>query len=322
MRDKVLGALLAEADSYISGSKIAKDLGMSRVAVWKHIEALKEDGYDIIGISGKGYKLENYYNYFLIDEIKQELKTKYLGKKIFYTKSVDSTNAWAKRHIEEHGVEEGSIFIAGQQSKGKARMGRQWSSPSGGLWFSLVLKPEMPLREISLLSLLFALAVSKAVDLFILTKSSIKWPNDILIDGKKLSGILLEASGELDSIESVIIGIGINVNNDLSEINASMKYEAIALNKLSNSPLKMQELFIEVVNSLDIYYEIFLKEGFKSIRNEFINKCEHIGKEIEITQGKKIIKGINSDIDERGILIIENADGISKISSGEIASIY
>ncbi|MEM3366130.1 MAG: biotin--[acetyl-CoA-carboxylase] ligase, partial [Candidatus Methanomethyliaceae archaeon] len=198
---------------FVSGQRIANELGVSRTAVFKRIQQLRKLGYNIEAIRRKGYRLVPRFDGLLPLEIKVRLKTRLFGKEIITLDSIESTQIYMGK-LAEKGAPEGTVVIALEQTRGKGRMNRVWSSPRGGLWFSLLLRPSMPPKELHKLTLLFGVAIVTALKTFGI-KASLKWPNDVLIDQRKVCGILLEASTETDRVDYIIAGIGINVNTSL-----------------------------------------------------------------------------------------------------------
>ncbi|MGI5911988.1 MAG: biotin--[acetyl-CoA-carboxylase] ligase [Syntrophomonadaceae bacterium] len=316
MRQKILRELVKNRDTFISGSELASYLGISRVAVWKHIEALKEEGYEIIGVSGKGYHLDN-VGVILADDIKTSLKGQLIGQEIIYYPRLDSSSEALKRHLKQRKIEEGTVYVAGKQDKGKGRRGRLWESPFGGLWFSFILYPNLPMFQMALLSLTFAVALTRSLQPY-LGAVCIKWPNDVYCNGKKIAGILLEVSGEVDRAEYLITGIGINLNLKHKDLPNHIASTATSLLEEGGQMIAHNDMLINVLSYLNNYYFKFLHYGFTFFRTEFKSLCLHLGKEIEVSKGQQFIKGINSDIDEMGNLIITNEHGQVSISTGDV----
>lgn len=317
MRQKILKELVQKRDSFISGSQLAESLGISRVAIWKHIEALKEEGYDITGVSGRGYQL-NDNGIIIPDEIMSSLPQQLIGNQIYYYPRLDSTNQALKRSIKDYHPPEGTVYVAGKQEEGKGRRGRKWESPPGGLWFSFLLRPTLPLPQTALLSLVFAVSLVKSLNLFSGSPCQIKWPNDVYCQGRKIAGILLEMSGEIDNADYLIVGIGINVNVRMNDLPAAIGANSTSLLEVSGQAIDANEVLLTVLKDLDSYYREFLKNGFSDIRLEFKSRCLHLGKVIETTRGQDIIRGINTDIDELGNLIVQSQDNLVRISTGDV----
>jgi BirA family biotin operon repressor/biotin-[acetyl-CoA-carboxylase] ligase len=316
VRQKILRELIENRDSFISGSQLAESLGISRVAIWKHIEALKEEGYDITGVSGRGYRL-NDKGVIIPDKIRAGLPQQLIGSHIYYYPRLDSTNEALKRSLKDY-PPEGTVYVAGKQEGGKGRRGRKWESPPGGLWFSFLLRPNLPLPQIALLSLVFAVSLAKSLDVFAGLPCQIKWPNDIYCQGKKIIGILLEMSGEIDKADNLIVGIGINVNVRSSDLPAAIGAKSTSLLEVYGRETAADKVLITVLKDLDSYYQEFLNHGFSSIRLEFKSRCLHLGKAIETTRGSDIIRGINTDIDDMGNLIVQCQDNLVRISTGDV----
>jgi BirA family biotin operon repressor/biotin-[acetyl-CoA-carboxylase] ligase len=317
MRQKILQALFDNQDGFVSGGELAERLGISRVAVWKHIEALKAEGYDITGVSGRGYQLSG-SGLIIPDAVKANLTTQVVGSQIYYYPSLDSSSEALKRSLRDNGVQEGSVYVAGQQEQGKGRRGRKWESPSGGLWFSFLLKPSIPLPRIALLSLVFAVALAQSLDSFLGPVCQIKWPNDVYCHGNKIAGILLEMSGEVDRADYLIVGIGINLNIRKVDFPEAIGVNSTSLLEEAGREIAATDVLIEVLNTLDKYYHEFLKNGFSDIQAQFKSRCLHLGKEIEMVQGQKLIRGLNIDIDDMGNLVVRCPDGLLRISTGDV----
>lgn len=315
MREQILKELLQNRDNFISGSQLARRLGISRVAVWKHIEALKEEGYEITGVSGRGYQL-NDKGVIIPEVIKASLGGQLIGREIVYYPQLDSSSEALKRSLKDKVIEEGTVYVAGKQDQGKGRRGRRWESPAGGLWFSFLLRPNLAVSQIALLSLTFAVALAKSLKN--LGPVYIKWPNDIYYRDKKIAGILLEMSGEIDSTDYLIVGIGLNLNIKQADFPEPVAPGATSLMEEGGKKIAANDMLIALLQELNRYYQQFLQTGFAGIRIEFKSLCMHLEKEIEVVQGPKRIHGINSDIGEMGNLIIESQDGQLSISTGDV----
>ena len=295
---------LLKTNKIISGENIGKALGISRTAVWKHIQDLKKKGYKI-ETTPKGYKLTN--NLDLLNE--EELAE--LPYKVYYYKEVTSTMDVAKK-IAEKGEE--AIVIAETQTKGKGRLDRPWFSPKGGIWMSLVIKPPLTLKEAYLLTYIAALATALAIEKVSGIKAYLKWPNDVIYkmgeEEKKLAGILLEIKAEIDRISYAIIGIGINVNNRIS----ILEPQAISLKEILGKEIKRKNIVIEFIK----IFKDFLKSEAKEILKLWKNKSLTLGRKVKILhpEGEKI--GLALDISDDGALILETQEeNLLKIYSGD-----
>lgn len=321
MKDKIIELLKANPNGFVSGQIICEKLGVSRTAIWKNINLLKKDGYEIMSESRNGYKLITSPDLLTHEEISTYLQTKSIGNKIIYFDSIDSTNNKAKE-LATSGEAEGTIVIAEEQTSGRGRLGRQFVSPKyKGIWMSLILRPEIDPIYISRITLIGAAAVNLAIsDIGI--KSYIKWPNDIVLNNKKVSGILTEMSAELNQTNYVVMGIGINVNIEENEFPEDLKDKATALISETGEKILRKKLVALVLNHFEELYEEFIEYG--SMKNT-IKICREnsilIGKEIRIIKRGITIKAKALDINENGELIVKYENGtFENIISGEVST--
>lgn len=319
MREAILAELYRQGGSYISGTQLAARLGVSRVAVWKHIEALKEKGYIITAVSGKGYCLEDTSSIVRVENLKNILQTRFIAHDYRYYPCLNSTNEMAYRLLREGELPPGTMVVAGEQTGGKGRRGRHWESPRGGLWFSLVLTPALPMQQTALLSLVCAVAVCRALNEYLPAKRArIKWPNDIQIGGRKIAGILLETAGEIDAARYVIAGIGINSNIELDKLAPELRNNTTSLLNENHCLVDNTALLATVAYSLEKYYDQFLQQGFSPVLQEFKDCCCHLGQAIQVDMGNRVVEGINSDIDDYGSLVIDRGASRAKITTGDV----
>jgi len=317
-RDRVLAELAAHQGEYISGQELASRLNISRVAIWKHIESLKEQGYDIRAVSGRGYQLETRGGLIQPAEVQAIKGNTLIGSQIIFVPRADSTNEALKRLRLEQDLTEGTVLIAGTQERGKGRMGRHWESPPGGLWFSVLLQPRVPMEHIALLSLVFAIAVARTLDRYLPAPTALKWPNDVYANNKKVVGILLETSGELDAPEYLIVGIGVNTNISNKDFPPETRSFCTSLLEESTNEVSHNELLAGLLRNLDEYYSRFMQDGFTAILPEFKEKCFHLEKQVELLLGTRQVSGINLDINERGHLLVQTEEGIIEITTGDV----
>ncbi|WP_422485535.1 biotin--[acetyl-CoA-carboxylase] ligase [Gudongella sp. DL1XJH-153] len=317
MKHKILDRLHEEED-FLSGEKLSEEFGLSRTAIWKHMKSLKEDGYQIEAVTRKGYRLVSSPDIVNYDEIKEILHTQVIGKKVVYFRSLESTNKTAKEIAAIS--REGTIVVAEQQTKGRGRLGREWISPNRkGLYFSVILKPDTDPTKVAKLTLLGAAAVNKGfLDMGI--ESEIKWPNDIIINGKKVAGILTEMNCELGTINHIILGIGINVNQSKEEIPYELWDRATSLLIEKGTVVDRKELFAAVLNRLDQFYIDF--ENEKNVDN-ILEICRDrsavIGKDIIVIQGSVSRKGHAVGINHEGQLQVRFDTGLETVYSGEVS---
>ncbi len=258
-------------NEYVSGEVLAQKLGISRVAVWKQIQKLKDMGYKITSDQNLGYCLVSRPDLLLPQEIQRGLSTNYIGKEIYYFPELKSTNIIAKEKAlhRAEGIGEGTLIIAERQSAGKGRLGRKWFSPVGGIWLSIILYPRLSPSYISRITLMTAVAVVRAIKICTQIESQIKWPNDILISEKKVCGILTEMSAELDIINWVVVGIGINVNIDHQDFPEDIQENTISLKETSGKEISRVKLIQTFLQEFEKYYEILKRREFFSILKEW-----------------------------------------------------
>jgi BirA family transcriptional regulator, biotin operon repressor / biotin---[acetyl-CoA-carboxylase] ligase len=308
---------LRDNGGFVSGEELSEQLHISRTAVWKCINALREEGYEIQSATNRGYRLERCPDRYSEAEISAGLETEYLGRSIFCYESIDSTNEEAKRKALA-GAPNGSLFVSEQQTGGKGRLGRSWASPAGtGLWCSLLLRPGiLPLR-ISVTTLLAGLAVTRAIRSLTGCDAQIKWPNDIIIGGKKVCGILTEMTAEVERVEFVIVGIGINVNNTAFPENIRDKATSIRME--IGKPLRRVSLLQEIL----IQFETLLKQNAESdpvFWEDYKKLCISLGRRVSFTRRGAAVKGTAVDISPEGELIVELDDGTKEIvTAGEVS---
>lgn len=318
MKDKIL-EMLKNTDSYISGEEMSRKLGISRAAIWKHINGLKKDGYNIDSQNNLGYKIINSPDTLNSYELKTLLNTALIGKNIIHFDTTDSTNIQAKKIANETNTN-GTILVAEEQTLGRGRLGRQWISPKHkGIWMSVILTPEILPSEAHKISIIAAAAVQ--ISLTNLGISSlIKWPNDILINNKKVCGILTEMSAELNKINYVVVGIGINVNSDQDDFPEELKNIATSIKIELKKTINRKELFADIIDNFEKLYLDF-------IENKSIEKSISIVRDFSILKNqivvinniKDSIKAKVLDIDDEGYLIVEHNNEIIRVFSGEVS---
>jgi len=306
---------------YISGEVLAQKLGISRVAIWKQIQRLKDTGYKIISDQNLGYCLVSRPDLLIPQEVQRGLSTTYIGKRIFYFPELESTNIVAKEKAvhKTEGINEGTLIIAERQSAGKGRLGREWFSPAGGIWLSIILYPQLPPSYIPRITLMTAVAVVKAIKMCVQIEPQIKWPNDILINEKKVCGILTEMSAELDIINWVVVGIGVNVNIDHREFPEDIQENTISLKEVSEKEILRVKLAQTFLQEFEKYYDKLKRKEFPSILEEWKLYSHTLGRKIRVDMGERIIAGEAVNINEEGALILKKEDGeLIKIISGTI----
>ncbi|MFE8702211.1 biotin--[acetyl-CoA-carboxylase] ligase [Cytobacillus sp. FJAT-54145] len=319
LRKKLLDAFTNHDDDYLSGQYLADLIGCSRTAVWKHVEELRKEGFELEAVRRKGYRIVKTPENVTADDIRLGLKTKFIGQSIHYKESVDSTQKIAHR-LAYDDAPEGTVVIAEEQLLGRGRMDRAWHSPKySGIWMSIILRPNLPIPKAPQLTLLTAVAVVQAIEEITSLSPQIKWPNDILMNGKKVTGILTELQAEADRIISIIIGIGINVNQKREEYPDELKDIATSLSIESGEQINRSVLIRGIFNRLEHLYEIYLENGFYPIKLLWESYAISIGKTITARTLNHTIRGKALGITEDGVLQIEDEEGkIHSVYSADI----
>lgn len=319
-RNKLLECLKTDKDGWISGEILSNQLKVSRAAIHKHIKKLRQDGYNIESSTKKGYRIGEYHDLISVHEIQNNLATKTFGrKKILVLKETDSTNMQAKKLAAE-GEPEGTIVIAESQHAGRGRKGREWFSPIGsGIYSSMILRPQIPPTEAPGITLMTAVAAAESLISVMGIPVKIKWPNDILLNGKKMIGILTEISTEMDSVDYIVVGIGINVNTLASDFPAALQHTATSLYAETGSRYSRVGLFKTFLQQFEKYYDLFKQKGFDGIRDRWKSHTDIIGKNVTVRKIGEEITGCIIDIDAEGVLILKDAAAkVHRIFSGDL----
>jgi len=253
-------------------------------------------------------------NFLDMDKKTNNLKTKIIGKKIYYFDKIQSTNLYAKQLIDEK-IEDGTVVIADVQTGGRGRKNRTWLSPSGGLWFSVILYPDISPRRGMVITMAASISVSKAIKEVTGLKTEIKWPNDILIKNKKVCGILTELNADLNKINYTIVGIGLNVNN---KIDKQLNEIAISLKQVVGSDVSRDKLFKSILKNFDINYFRLKNNDFKYIKKTWLTYSNIIGKKVKIIEEKNVTEGVVKDIDDNGYIILKTISGKKRVLNGDV----
>ncbi|MEH6945848.1 biotin--[acetyl-CoA-carboxylase] ligase [Bacillus sp. JJ634] len=319
VRTKLIEAFSNANGTFISGQQIADYIGCSRTAVWKHIEDLRTEGYVVEAVRNKGYRIITTPEKVTANEIQLGLQTKTLGKKVHYEESVETTQKIAHT-LSNEGAPEGTLVVAEEQRGGKGRLMRPWYSPKyTGVWMSLILRPSIPFHEAPQLTLLAAVAVAQAIENTTELKPQIKWPNDILINRKKVTGILTELQAESDRIHSVIIGIGMNINQKQTDFPEELQEIATSLAIAGGQNISRAKVIQEVLVRLEALYELYLAEGFSPIKELWESYAISLGQEIKATTVNETIVGKALGITDAGVLLLEDQNGkVHSIYSADI----
>ena len=318
MKEEIL-RLLRSADGYISGQELCNRFGVSRTAVWKAINQLKEAGYEIEAQQNKGYKLMAAPDLMTEAEIKSLMHTEWVAKEVLYFDTIDSTNTKAQE-LAEKGYPSGTLVVADKQESGKGRRGRSWVSPSGtGIFMTLMIKPDINPNNASMLTLVAALAVAKAITSVTGEEALIKWPNDIVVNGKKVCGILTEMNAQFDYINHIVVGIGINVHNEsfpeeISQMASSLMIEA------GGKRFHRAQIIAETMSYFEQYYDTFLKtQDLSAIVREYDELLVNRNKSVRVLDPKEPFDGKAMGITPKGELIVDTWESRKLVSSGEVS---
>jgi BirA family biotin operon repressor/biotin-[acetyl-CoA-carboxylase] ligase len=302
---------------FVSGEDLSVELGFSRASVWKYVQKLREDGYEIEAVPHHGYRLRSTPDKLLGYEVSADLSTRILGKgDVLFFEEIDSTNrkAW---DLAEAGTEEGTIVLAERQTGGRGRMGRKWSSPAGqGIYMSVVLRPGMKTDRIPAITLMAALAVIRAIENVCGIEAGMKWPNDVYVDGEKVCGILTEIKAQPDRVDFLVLGIGVNVNSE----RGSLPPGATSLRLRAGHRVDRIALVRDLIERLESLYSMYCENGFAALRDGCRRYSTILGKDISMLEDGRAIEGKALDIDEKGALLIRTAGGeVRRIFSGDVS---
>ncbi|MVP00007.1 biotin--[acetyl-CoA-carboxylase] ligase [Paenibacillus lutrae] len=319
VRKQILELFRLNRGSYLSGEDISRELGCSRTAVWKHIEGLRQEGYRFDAVTRKGYCLIEEPERIEEKAIEEALQTSFMGKNIVLLDEVESTMNEAHRLVAE-GANEGTLVIAEEQTSGRGRMGKKWHSPKGkGIWMSLILKPRVPVYFVPQLTLLTAVALCRAVRRETGIDIGIKWPNDLLVRGKKVSGILLEMSGEDERLKYVIVGTGITANLTEEDIPEELTAVATSLAIEAGTPVKRETLIAAFLNELETLYQLYMENGFAPIRTMWEAMSVTLHNQVRVKTAQGVIEGRAESLDESGALVVRQLDGEKvRVYSGDV----
>lgn len=302
---------------YVSIAHLAKEVGITDTQLEEEIQDLMDDGYEIDISSKLGYCLLKTPNTLLPYEIQRNLATSYIGQEIYYYQEVDSTNEVAKRLAQEC-APEGTIVIAESQRSGKGRRGKKWISPSGGVWMTILLRPDIPPSKAPQLTLVTGVAVAETLTQECQLDVGIKWPNDILIGEKKVCGILIEASSNPKGLEYVVVGIGIDLNVDVANFPPELREGATSLKSELEKEISGVEVVQAFLSNFENLYNEFKADGFSEILKEWRRLSKTIGNYVEVHKKGKTVRGEAVGITKEGVLILEMDDGsLRKVISGE-----
>lgn len=320
-REKILTALTATS-SFVSGEVLSQQCGISRTAIWKQIQKLQEEGYEIESQRRQGYRLISKADVFNIQEIRRGLPDNFLGGtgEILFYDQVDSTNLEARRMILK-GYRQGTLIVADTQTAGRGRLGRHWDSQSGtGIWFSLIMEPGVSIQETSQYSFVMAVAVAEGIRQATGLKAELKWPNDVLVEGKKICGILLELVAELTQVHQLIAGIGINANQQLDDFPEEVQTKATSLAIALGHPIHRAEVLSIVLQRIQENCVLLEQKGFEAIRQKWTSLSCIIGKAVQIVrQGEVCMIGTAEALGADGALLVRTENGLEHIIAGDVS---
>lgn len=318
MKTKILTVLKA-SDGFVSGQDLCDTLGVSRTAVWKVMKQLEEEGYVIEAVRNKGYRLVEAADVMTEAEIGSQMHSRWMGKRLIYLPETDSTNIQARRYAEE-GCPDGTLVVADCQRAGKGRRGRSWSSPPGSsIYMSFLLRPDIPPYCASMITLIAGMAVAQAVKTESGLEAQIKWPNDVVVNGRKICGILTEMSTELERIHYIVTGIGINVNQ--KEFPQEIQATATSLRLETGERISRSALIARSMEQFEQYYEQFLKtRDLSLLKADYEHMLANLGREVLVLDPAGEYRGICRGIDKGGRLLVELPDGGRRaVMSGEVS---
>ena len=317
MKEKILNLLKENENKFVSGEELSNKFGVSRTTIWNNLKKLKEEGYFIESSSKKGYKLLNNNNIYNREEIKFKLLDRI--KDVVYFDKIDSTNEYAKKYAIEH-TQKDILVVANTQSMGKGRLGRAWVSPKDtGIWMSLILKPNLLPRDASKITQIASSAILTAFKEITDLDVFVKWPNDIIINGKKVAGILIEMNTEIDAINHLIVGIGINVNtkefpDEISDVATSLYIE-------DNKKYDRIEIISKILKWFYYYYDkLIIENDFSEVLDLNVKKSITLNKDVIIIKNGVKFEVFAEHLNSEGELVVKHKDGrYETVFSGEVS---
>lgn len=318
MRETVLAVLRAAQGGYVSGEELSKRLRVSRTAVWKYIGALREDGYEIESSPRLGYRLVRVPDLLSPLEIREGLNTKIMGCNIHHFREVDSTNRLA-RELAEAGEPEGAVVLADRQTAGRGRLGRSWCSPEGGIWLSVILRPSIAPYKVQLVTLLAAVAAVEAARDAAGLVPGIKWPNDLLVGGKKLAGILTEVSAEMERVNHLVVGIGLNANVPAVCFSGELEDVATSILAETGQAFRRSDWVKAFLEHLEREYLFAQADGFHAVLGRWRKYSVTLGCDVNVALAERNVRGRAVDINEQGALVVETPEGRETFWAGEVS---
>lgn len=316
--------MFKEKDGFLSGEEMSERLGITRAAIWKKINALRDKGYEISGTTAKGYRLIKSPE-FSVEELRTLVAGDF-GKEIIFAESLESTNAFAME-LAEKGAVHGTVVIADKQIKGKGRLGRTWvSPPKSNIYMSVILRPEIEPKDATLLTIMAVTACAHAIRNSTRNESfptglnvKIKWPNDLMLSNKKLGGILTEMKSDPDRILFAVIGIGINVNSKAKDFPPDIQAIATSVREELGKAQSRTLLISGILKDMDHRHKVLIRAGRKPLLEEWKKLSATLGRKVKVTAGRETFIGVAENINDEGLLILRLASGsLKKISAGDV----
>jgi BirA family biotin operon repressor/biotin-[acetyl-CoA-carboxylase] ligase len=317
---KILNALRTAGEEGFSGAELSQQLGISRAGVWAHIEDLRALGYEIEASPHHGYRLLSSPDLLHADDLLARLgSARVIGRDIRVFQETTSTNDVIEK-LARDGVKEGVVVFAESQTRGRGRLGRKWLSPAKkGLWFSVLLRPGLRPQETTRLTVASATALRRAIAIHTGLNPEVKWPNDILLGGRKVAGILTELRAELDRIGYVILGIGVDANLSASDFPGDLRGQATSLRLALGKPVSRPELAVTILRELERDYARLAAGDFGKVADEWEAHCATIGKEVTIRTGERQIRGRAESLGEDGALLLRTEHGhLERVVGGDV----
>ena len=318
-RETILALFSQTPDGFVSGERISEALGISRTAVWKHIRNLRQAGYRIEAVPSRGYHLLQTPDVLIPEAVQAGLGTRIVGTQVVCLEETDSTNLQACR-LADDGAPDGLVVIADQQIAGKGRMGRRWESPGGvNLYASVLLRPPILPFDAPKLTFLSAVAVCRAIEACTGLSASVKWPNDVLMNGRKVAGLLNEMSSETDQVHYVVLGIGANLNMSADQFPQELRYPATSLCLETGRPVSRVDFARALLTEIDRLYQLFLEQGSPPVFAAWTELCELTGKPVQVDCARVQIEGTMIGLAEDGALLVRTAAGkMESIYAGDV----
>ncbi len=318
-REEILRLFRQRPGDFVSGEEVSRTLGVSRTAVWKQIRLLRDLGYGIEALPSRGYRLVEAPDTLIPAEVQADLGTRLVGRRVIYVEETDSTNRQAA-DLGEKGGEEGTVLIADRQSAGKGRLGRSWASPAGvNLYASVLLRPPLPPHRAAQLTFFPAVAVARAITEVSGLSARVKWPNDILLGGRKVAGLLNEMRAEAERIHFIVLGIGVNLNMRRDQFPSDLRYPATSVALETGSPVNRLAFTRALLRHLDRLYDDYLLRGVAPVLREWESLCDLMGEKVAVDLSGRSLVGTATGLDDDGALLLRLSDGrVERVLAGDV----